>query len=150
MKKLLYPLFALLILFTVGCGDDDATTDDTNPLVGVWEMTTVSILIETEPFPQTITYNSDANNNETMILAEDGTYSSSGILDGDSFSNSGSWSSTSNKLTIIEDGETLGIEIELIFDFSISGSTLTLIGSDTYIVFDTEYNMVITITYTKS
>ena len=23
MKKLLYPLFALLILFTVGCGDDD-------------------------------------------------------------------------------------------------------------------------------
>ena len=153
MKKLLYPLFTLLILFTVGCGDDDATddaTDDTNPLVGVWEMTTVSILIETEPFPQTITYNTDANNNETMILAEDGTYSSSGVLDGDSFSNSGSWSSTSNKLTIIEDGETLGIEIELIFDFSISGSTLTLIGSDTYIVFDTEYNMVITITYTKS
>ena len=144
MKKLLYPLFALLILFTVGCGDDDATTDDTNPLVGVWEMTTVSILIETEPFPQTITYNSDANNNETMILAEDGTYSSSGVLDGDSFSNSGSWSSTSNKLTIMEDEETL------ILDFSISGSTLTLIGSDTYIVFDTEYNMVITITYTKS
>ena len=146
MKKLLYPLFALLILFTVGCEDDD----DTNPLVGVWEMTTVSILIETEPFPQTITYNSDANNNETMILAEDGTYSSSGDSDGESFSGSGSWSSTSNKLTIIEDGETLGIEIELIFDFSISGSTLTLIGSDTYIVFDTEYNMVITITYTKS
>ena len=145
MKKI---LLILPLLFWLGCEDD--ATDDTNPLVGVWEMTTVSILIETEPFPQTITYNSDANNNETMILAEDGTYSSSGILDGDSFSNSGSWSSTSNKLTIIEDGETLGIEIELIFDFSISGSTLTLIGSDTYIVFDTEYNMVITITYTKS
>ena len=145
MKKI---LLMLPLLFWLGCEDD--ATDDTNPLVGVWEMTTVSILIETEPFPQTITYNSDANNNETMILAEDGTYSSSGYSDGESFSGSGSWSSTSNKLTIIEDGETLGIEIELIFDFSISGSTLTLIGSDTYIVFDTEYNMVITITYTKS
>ena len=145
MKKI---LLMLPLLFWLGCEDD--ATDDTNPLVGVWEMTTVSMLIETEPFPQTITYNSDANNNETMILAEDGTYSSSGDSDGESFSGSGSWSSTSNKLTIIEDGETLGIEIELIFDFSISGSTLTLIGSDTYIVFDTEYNMVITITYTKS
>ena len=152
MKKI---LLMLPLLFWLGCEDD--ATDDTNPLVGVWEMTTVSILIETEPFPQTITYNSDANNNETMILAEDGTYSSSGVSNGlpyndnwTLFSGSGSWSSTSNKLTIIEDGETLGIEIELIFDFSISGSTLTLIGSDTYIVFDTEYNMVITITYTKS
>ena len=144
MKKLLYPLFTLLILFTVGCGDDD----DSNPLVGVWVMTTKSFFVENTS--ETFTYDSTTTNNETMILAEDGTYSSSGILDGDSFSNSGSWSSTSNKLTIIEDGETLGIEIELIFDFSISGSTLTLIGSDTYIVFDTEYNMVITITYTKS
>ena len=144
MKKI---LLMLPLLFWLGCEDD--ATDDTNPLVGVWEMTTASILIEFTP-SQTITYNSDANNNETMILAEDGTYSSSGYSDGESFSGSGSWSSTSNKLTIIEDGETLGIEIELIFDFSISGSTLTLIGSDTYIVFDTEYNMVITITYTKS
>ena len=144
MKKI---LLMLPLLFWLGCEDD--ATDDTNPLVGVWEMTSASFLIQSNP-SQTITVTADNNNSETMILAEDGTYSSSGILDGDSFSNSGSWSSTSNKLTIIEDGETLGIEIELIFDFSISGSTLTLIGSDTYIVFDTEYNMVITITYTKS
>ena len=143
MKKLLYPLFALLILFTVGCGDDDAT--DADPLVGVWEMTTASILIEFTP-SQTITYNSDENNNETMILAEDGTYSSSGYSYGESFSGSGSWSSTSNKLTIIEDGEDT-----LILDFSISGSTLTLISNGTY---DGDYNeswdMVITMTYTKS
>ena len=148
MKKLLYPLFALLILFTVGCGDDDATTDDTNPLVGVWEMTSASFLIQSNP-SQTITITADNNNSETMILGEDGTYSVSGVSalgypPIGSFSKSGSWSATSNKLTIIDDGKTK------IFDFSISGSTLTLIGSDTYIVFDTEYNMVITITYTKS
>ena len=146
MKKLLYPLFALLILFTVGCGDDD----DTNPLVGVWEMVHSFILVEINPPQEFVVQSEPMYNDEIMILAEDGTYSSSGVGNGTPFSGSGIWSSTSNKLTIIEDGETLGIEIELIFDFSISGSTLTLIGSDTYIVFDTEYNMVITITYTKS
>ena len=143
MKKLLYPLFTLLILFTVGCGDDDAT--DADPLVGVWEMTTASILIEFTP-SQTTTYNSDDDNNETMILAEDGTYSSSGDSDGESYSGSGSWSSTSNKLTIIEDGEDT-----LILDFSISGSTLTLISNGTYYGdYDESWNMVITMTYTKS
>jgi hypothetical protein len=145
MKRL---LLMLPLLFWFGCEHDHAT-DDTNPLVGVWEMTTASFLIESEP-SETITYNSNADNNETMILAEDGIYSSSGVADGDSFSGSGIWSSTSNKLTIVEDGETL------IFDFSISGSTLTLIGSGTYIASDiepgtyTEYNAVITMTYTKS
>ena len=146
MKKLLYPLFALLILFTVGCGDDD----DTNPLVGVWIRNTYSVLIETNP-SQTFTYDSTGTNNETMILEEDGTYSSSGVSNGYPFS--GSWNSTSDQLTIVESDYSYidgGDGVPLIYDFSISGSTLTLIGSDTYIVFDTEYNMVITITYTKS
>ena len=146
MKKLLYPLFTLLILFTVGCGDDD----DSNPLVGVWVMTTKSFFVENTS--ETFTYDSTTTNNETMILAEDGTYSSSGASNGlpyndnwTLFSGSGSWSSTSNKLTIMEDEETL------ILDFSISGSTLTLIGSDTINVEVIKlYNRVITTTYTKS
>ena len=148
MKKLLYPLFTLLILFTVGCGDDDAT--DADPLVGVWEMKTVLMVFEDigEGSP-TITFNSDADNNETMILVEDGTYSSSGVSalgapPIGSFSKSGSWSATSNKLTIIEDGETK------IFDFSISGRTLTLMRSDTYSDYLMEEDMIITITYKKS
>ena len=142
MKKLLYPLFALLILFTVGCGDDDATTDDTNPLVGVWEMTSASFLIQSNP-STTITITADANNYETMILGEDGTYSVSGVSDGESFSGSGSWSSTANKLTIMEDGEET-----VIVDFSISGSTLTttLTEAET----DDEYGSVITIIFTKT
>ena len=142
MKKLLYPLFALLILFTVGCGDDDATTDDTNPLVGVWEMTSASFLIQSNP-SQTITITADNDNSETMILGEDGTYSVSGNEDGYSYSGSGSWSSTANKLTIMEDGEET-----VIVDFSISGSTLT--ATITEAETDEDYETVITITYTKS
>ena len=45
MKRDLYLLFTLLILFTVGCGDDD----DTNPLVGVRIRNTYLVLIETNP-----------------------------------------------------------------------------------------------------
>ena len=142
MKKLLYPLFALLILFTVGCGDDDATTDDTNPLVGVWEMTSASFLIQSNP-SETITITADNNNSETMILGEDGTYSSSGKQDGDSDSGSGSWSSTANKLTIMEDGEDT-----IIVDFSISGSTLTTTVTEEET--DTDWGTVITIIFNKT
>ena len=142
MKKLLYPLFALLILFTVGCGDDDATTDDTNPLVGVWEMTSASFLIQSNP-SETINITADNDNSETMILGEDGTYSYSGKWDGESDSGSGRWSSTANKLTIMEDGEET-----VIVDFSISGSTLT--ATITEAETDEDYETVITITYTKS
>ena len=149
MKKLLYPLFTLLILFTVGCGDDD----DTNPLVGVWIRNTYSVLIETNP-SQTFTYDSTGTNNETMILEEDGTYSSSGVSNGYPFSGSGSWSSTSDQLTIVESDYSYidgGDGVPLIYNFSISGSTLTLIRSDTYTdAMDDEYNRVITAIYTKS
>ena len=142
MKKLLYPLFALLILFTVGCGDDDATTDDTNPLVGVWEMTSASFLIQSNP-SETITITADNDNSETMILGEDGTYSVSGNEDGYSYSCSGSWSSTANKLTIMEDGEDT-----IILDFSISGSTLTT--SLTRAETDTDWGVVVTIIWDKT
>ena len=149
MKRGVFPLFTLLILFTVGCGDDD----DTNPLVGAWIRNTYSVLIETNP-SQTFTYDSTGTNNETMILEEDGTYSSSGVSNGYPFSGSGSWNSTSDQLTIVESDYSYidgGDGVPLIYDFSISGSTLTLIRSDTYTdAMDDEYNRVITAIYTKS
>ena len=149
MKRGLFPLFTLLILFTVGCGDDD----DTNPLVGLWIRNAYSVLIETNP-SQTFTYDSTGTNNETMILEEDGTYSSSGVSNGYPFSGSGSWSSTSDQLTIVESDYSYidgGDGVPLIYNFSISGSTLTLIRSDTYTdAMDDEYNRVITAIYTKS
>ena len=141
MKKLL-PLFSLLLIFSFGCEDDKATEEEVNPLVGVWEMTSASFLIQSNP-SETITITADANNIHTMILSEDGTYSSSGKQDGDSYSGSGNWSSTANKLTIMEDGEDT-----IIFDFSISGSTLTtsLTEEET----DTDWGTVITIIFDKT
>jgi len=142
MKKLLYPLVIFSILFTIGCEDDKAAEEDVNPLVGVWEMTSASFLIQSNP-SETITITADNNNSETMILGEDGTYSSSGKQDGDSDSGSGSWSSTANKLTIMEDGEDT-----IIFDFSISGSTLTT--SLTRAETDTDWGVVVTIIWDKT
>ena len=142
MKKLLYPLVIFSILFTIGCEDDKAAEEDVNPLVGVWEMTSASFLIQSNP-SETITITADANNIHTMILGEDGTYSSSGKQDGDSDSGSGSWSSTANKLTIMEDGEDT-----IILDFSISGSTLTT--SLTRAETDTDWGVVITIIWDKT
>ena len=142
MKKLLYPLFIFSILFTIGCEDDKAAEEEVNPLVGVWEMTSASFLIQSNP-SETITITADNNNSETMILGEDGTYSSSGKQDGDSYSGSGNWSSTANKLTIMEDGEDT-----IIFDFSISGSTLTT--SLTRAETDTDWGVVVTIIWDKT
>ena len=142
MKKLLYPLVIFSILFTIGCEDDKAAEEDVNPLVGVWEMTSASFLIQSNP-SETITITADNNNSETMILGEDGTYSSSGKQDGDSDSGSGSWSSTANKLTIMEDGEDT-----IILDFSISGSTLTT--SLTRAETDTDWGVVVTIIWDKT
>ena len=148
MKKLLYPLFIFSILFTIGCEDDKAAEEAVNPLVGVWEMTSASTLVQSNP-STTITITADANNNETMILGEDGTYSYSGKWDGESDSGSGRWSSTANKLTILSspplfpnDGEDLAFyhPTTATVDFSISGSTLTT----------TNWGTVITIIYNKT
>ena len=105
-------------------------------------MTSASFLIQSNP-SETITITADNNNSETMILGEDGTYSSSGKMDGVSFTDSGSWSSTANKLTIMEDGEDT-----IIFDFSISGSTLTTTVTEEET--DTDWGTVITIIYDKT
>ena len=140
MKKILYPLFIFTILFTIGCEDEKVEEEEVNPLIGVWEMETVSMTILSNP-SQNLTITSDSDNNETMILGEDGTYSYEGKIDGDSDSGSGSWSSTSNKLTIVEDGDTD------ILDFSISGDELTI--NITTEETETEWGTEIEFVYTK-
>ena len=141
MKQLLTILLSFSLL-TIGCEDDKAAEEDVNPLVGVWEMTSASFLIQSNP-SETITITADANNIHTMILSEDGTYSSSGKQDGDSYSGSGNWSSTANKLTIMEDGEDT-----IIVDFSISGSTLTTTVTEEET--DTDWGTVFTIIFNKT
>ena len=141
MKQLLTILLSFSLL-TIGCEDDKAAAEDVNPLVGVWEMTSASFLIQSNP-SQTITLTKDADNFETMILGEDGTYSYSGKINGEDESGSGSWSSTANKLTIMEDGEDT-----VIVDFSISGSTLTTTVTEEET--DTDWGTVFTIIFNKT
>ena len=98
-------LFGLLVV--IGCEDDKASeSDPVNPLVGTWSLTSVSFTLYTNP-AQTVTFTADGESTyETMIFTESGTFSYQGAIDGDMQSGSGTWSSTGNILTYVEDGET--------------------------------------------
>ena len=95
MRNLLSTLLVFSFLFTIGCEDDEATDDATesNPLVGVYNMVSYAI-------SGVGSVNADANNSLVMILADSSIFSIQGILDGESDSYSGTWSSNGNTLTI--------------------------------------------------
>ena len=96
MRNLLSTLLVFSFLFTIGCEDDEATDDATesNPLVGVYNMVSYAI-------SGVDSVNADANNSLVMILADSSVCSIQGILDGESNSESGTWSSNGDTLTII-------------------------------------------------
>ena len=78
MRNLLSMLLVFSFLFTIGCDDDEAT-DETNPLVGVYNMVSYSVSGD----GMNITQEADAiYNSLVMILAEDGVWSIQGTLDG--------------------------------------------------------------------
>ena len=136
MKKLI-PLFSLLLIFSFGCEDDKAETEQVDPLVGVYNMTSASVSILSNPV-QTLTFNHNGSTNYLVfILGDDGVYSFQGKLDGDAMSEGGTWSSTGNKLTLISGG---GSEIS---DFTLSGNNLVLTMSEP----ETAESYGITITY---
>ena len=120
MKKIMFSLFILSILFTIGC-EDEKETSDTNPLVGVYNMTSLSIELQTTP-TQTLTFNHDGTDNYLVfILGDDGVYSLQGKIDGLDGSEGGTWSDTGNKLTLIpSDGDTE------IWDFTLTGNNLVM------------------------
>jgi len=75
MRNLLSMLLVFSFLFTIGCGDDEAT-DETNPLVGVWNMT--SVVIESEG---TTTLDASDEFSIVFIFNEDGTFSNQGVFE---------------------------------------------------------------------
>tara|TARA_B100001167_G_scaffold13098_1_gene7084 strand:+ start:131 stop:568 length:438 start_codon:yes stop_codon:yes gene_type:complete len=117
MKNLLSMLLVFSFLFTIGCEDDEATESEFNPLVGVWNMT--SIVIESEG---TTTIDADDDFNMVIIFNEDGTFSNQGAFDGESHSETGTWSTSENKLTIITDDVAEGEETD-IWDYTVSGNS---------------------------
>ncbi len=141
MKKIMFSLFILSILFTIGC-EDEKETSDTNPLVGVYNMTSLSIELQTTP-TQTLTFNHDGTDNYLVfILGDDGVYSLQGKIDGVDGSEGGTWSDTGNKLTLIpSDGDTE------IWDFTLTGNNLVMTRTEPET--DENWGLLMTYNFTK-
>ena len=137
----MFSLFILSILFTIGC-EDEKETSDTNPLVGVYNMTSLSFELQTTP-TQTVTYNHDGTDNYLVfILGDDGVYSLQGKIDGLDGSEGGTWSDTGNKLTLIpSDGDTE------IWDFTLTGNNLVMTRTEPET--DENWGLLMTYNFTK-
>ena len=137
MRNLLSMLLVFSFLFTIGCGDDDAT--ETNPLVGVWNMT--SVVIESEG---TTTLDASDEFSIVLIFNEDGTFSNQGVFEGESHSESGTWSTSENKLTVITEDVQEGTETE-IWDYTVSESSFSFSFTER----EGDYDFTYTYNFTK-
>ena len=137
MRNLLSMLLVFSFLFTIGCEDDEAT--DSNPLVGVWNMT--SIVIESEG---TTTIDAGSDYSIVLIFNEDGTFSNQGVMEGESHSESGTWSTPGDKLTVITEDVQEGTETE-IWDYTVSESSFSF----TFTEREGDYDFTYTYNFTK-
>ena len=124
MRNLLSMLLVFSFLFTIGCDDDEAT-DETNPLVGVYNMVSYSVSGD----GLNITQEADANNSLVLVLSEGGTYSFQGTLDGESNSETGTWSTTGSTITLIHEDDEDGTVTD-IFSYTLSGNDMTMTLDD--------------------
>ena len=124
MRNLLSMLLVFSFLFTIGCDDDEAT-DETNPLVGVYNMVSYSVSGD----GLNITQEADANNSLVFVLSEGGTYSLQGTIDGESNSETGTWSTTGSTLTLITEDVEDGTVTD-IFSYTLSGNDMTMTLDD--------------------
>ena len=127
MKNLLSALLLFSILFTVGCDDDDATEDAS--LVGTWELTSGTVVIHSTP-EETLTFTPPDVSN-TLVLADDGSYSETGTFENETQTFSGTWSATGNVLTFVV---TSGTDIDgtqtWLNNYTLSGDGLTLVAEE--------------------
>ena len=122
MRNLLSTLLVFSFLFTIGCEDDDASADT---LVGVWNMTSIAVTVD----GATTTVDAGSDYSIVIIFNEDGTFSNQGVMEGESHSESGIWSTAGDKLTIITEEEE-GTVTE-IWDYTLSGSSFSFTFTDT-------------------
>ena len=114
MKK--RTLLILLSLFIISCDEPNPTKSIVNPIIGVWEWT--ETILTTGSITQTT--QSDYYHMITYVFGEDGTFSYQISTEGVVESNSGTWSTTDNKLTMAVDVDTI------ISDFSINYNILSI------------------------
>ena len=109
MKKIKYLLILVVaVMVSVSCNTDD--DDGVSALVGTWEMSDVD-----EDIEYSITVTFKASFSGTMVSVA--FYEGESETDSESFT----WSTDGNKLTLIIDGETE------ILTYSISGDKLTIL-----------------------
>ena len=116
MRNLLSMLLVFSFLFTIGCEDDKATD-----LVGVYNMVSYSVIGD----GINIAREADANNSLVFVLSEGGTYSLQGTIDGESNSESGTWSTTGSTITLIHEDDEDGTVTD-IFSYTLSGNDMTM------------------------
>ena len=122
MKKIInYLSVFTLVLFLSNCDKSSTESTSVHELVGIWEQTETTVTMGSS----VTTVVPDDDNNQTMIFNEDGTFSYTGEIDGEIDTGNGTWSTNSNKLTTIEDGETM------VMDYSITGDVVTISITDT-------------------
>ena len=126
MKKLIYPLLTLLILFTIGC-DDDKKEESVDQIIGTWTLSAVCGF-EDENCSGTCT---DVT---AMWLEDEGSFSMTFSSDGTgNYLNEESFNwSGSGPYTLTADGESITINL--------SGNSIT---------WNIEYDVCIQFTLTK-
>lgn len=104
IKKLAVFLLGIIILFSIhGCKSDDGTTEpDSSSLVGTWVLTKISIPSGTGSIVLTP---EQAQIQSTIIAKADGTYTATVVDQGITTNESGTYSTTGNKITfVLQDG----------------------------------------------
>ena len=147
MKKLL-PLFSLLLIFSFGCEDEKADQEpEVHELVGVYDLVSTSLEILSQP-TQTYSFNADGSETYlTLIFGEDNVYSLQGKVDGTVVSEGGTWSTTSNKLTLVITNTTIGEPDTEIWDYTLTGNNfhMEITTPET----DTDWAYIISYDFTK-
>ena len=100
-----------------------------------------SVVIESEG---TTTLDASDEFSIVLIFNEDGTFSNQGVFEGESHSESGTWSTSGNKLTVITEDVQEGTETE-IWDYTVSESSFSFSFTER----EGDYDFTYTYNFTK-
>jgi len=119
-----WKLMPMAVLFSLAaaCSDDDATGPDADTLVGAWNVTSLQAFgVDVIDLGTTMVVTLTDNDNYSIVITGD-------ILEmcatAVGCTQTGSYSATSTQITLDP-----GLATEIIFDYSLSGTTMTATGN---------------------
>ncbi len=111
-------------LVALACSGDGSSTPSSN-LVGTWNVSKYELVSTSSPSTKVELISQGGT--ATIVMKSDGTYQGTSKLPGEpSESVTGTWSASSDVLTMTQ----VGMSGNMQFNYSLSGSTLTLTGAD--------------------